>query len=177
VYRVGREPVGLAFAKGEPLVYPDGPAIDDGIERIPAATMYVPMGGFGVMTVAGNDVGSLDESDVQLASLLTANAAAALERIEEMQGRRKREAELRRRQRSLEALHDATRRLMAAETKADAATVVAETATDVLGYPVNSVRLVSDDGTQLVPAASVGLDEEARSPFHRRWCWPVDDAL
>ena len=58
-----------------------------------------------------------------------------------------------RRQR-IEALHEATRELMAAATRETVADRAVETARDVLGLPINSIYLYDDEHDALVPTAT-----------------------
>jgi PAS domain S-box-containing protein len=58
------------------------------------------------------------------------------------------------RRRRIEALHEATRELMAASSQAAVADRAVETARDVLGLPINSVYLYDADAEALVPAAT-----------------------
>ncbi|MFB6157499.1 MAG: response regulator [Haloferacaceae archaeon] len=61
-------------------------------------------------------------------------------------------------ERRIEGLHRATRELMAAETEEEVAEVTADVAVNILGFPVNVVRLYRE-GEGLVP---VVVSEEAR---------------
>ncbi|MFB6171833.1 MAG: PAS domain S-box protein [Haloarculaceae archaeon] len=66
-------------------------------------------------------------------------------------------SERKRRERTLRALHDATRDLLAADTEAAVAEAVTSAVTDVLGFPVTGVRLHDDETGRLsVVAASDG---------------------
>ncbi|MFC7045200.1 PAS domain S-box protein [Halobacteriaceae archaeon GCM10025711] len=82
--------------------------------------------------------------------------------------------EQKRREQVLETLHDATRGLMTASTPAEIAEITAETAKGVLGYPVNVVRLTSDDGNHLQPVA---VTSEARMRLGERPTYGVDEGL
>ncbi|WP_299333091.1 PAS domain S-box protein [Haloplanus sp.] len=62
------------------------------------------------------------------------------------------------RERRIEALHEATRKLMSAATQEAVAEHAVETARDVLGLPINSVYLYDAERDALVPAA---VTEEA----------------
>ena len=53
---------------------------------------------------------------------------------------------------TLERLHDATRDLMRATTTEEVATIASETATQVLGQPMNSIHLYDPEADALVPA-------------------------
>ena len=62
------------------------------------------------------------------------------------------------RRRRIEALHEATRKLMGASTRRAVAEHAVETARDVLGLPINSVYLYDEEADVLSPAA---ITEEA----------------
>jgi len=79
VYRIGEGIVGRAFASGEPLLYDDVSALDDDYDRGDArASMVVPIGDHGVLSVGHTAVGTFDHSDRHLAGVFAANADTAL---------------------------------------------------------------------------------------------------
>ncbi|MFB6302438.1 MAG: GAF domain-containing protein [Haloferacaceae archaeon] len=138
-YEVGQPTAGLAFERGETVVYDDVESLDDDIERTPGAGMYVPIGEYGVLTISATEPDAFDEADVNLAEILAANTEAALARVES-EGR-------------IEALHRATRRLMTADTEQEVAERTAEATRDILGFPFTVVRFREDDD-RLVPAVT-----------------------
>ncbi|MFD1644286.1 PAS domain S-box protein [Haloarchaeobius litoreus] len=69
-YEVGEPPVGRVFETGQPTVQ----------RRDEDAALYFPLGDHGVLAVGTGSVTDIEESDVQLAEILTANASAAFER-------------------------------------------------------------------------------------------------
>ncbi|WP_440990552.1 PAS domain S-box protein [Haloarchaeobius baliensis] len=69
-YDVGEPPVGRVFETGQPTVQ----------RRDDDAALYFPLGEHGVLAVGTGSVTDVEESDVQLAEILTANASAAFER-------------------------------------------------------------------------------------------------
>jgi PAS domain S-box-containing protein len=69
-YDVGEPPVGRVFETGQPTVQ----------RRDEDAALYFPLGDHGVLAVGTGSVTDVEESDVQLAEILTANASAAFER-------------------------------------------------------------------------------------------------
>ena len=92
-YPVGEGTAGRAFADGETLVVDDVQDVDDGYDRKDArASMYVPIGDHGTLSIGDTVVGAFDDSDVYLAEIFAANAEAALDRVEQAQ-RRKRQNE------------------------------------------------------------------------------------
>ncbi|WP_435361332.1 PAS domain S-box protein [Haloarchaeobius sp. DFWS5] len=69
-YALGEAAVGGVYEMGEPTVRTD----DDG------STLYFPLGDHGVLAIAADCVGAIDDADVQLAEILAANASAAFGR-------------------------------------------------------------------------------------------------
>jgi len=79
VYPVGEGTAGRAFADGETLIYDDVRAVDDGYDRRNArASMFVPIGEHGILSIGDTEVGAFDRSDRHLAEIFAANAATAL---------------------------------------------------------------------------------------------------
>ena len=79
VYAVGEGTAGRAFAEGETLLYDDVRTVDDDYDRHGArASMFVPIGDHGVLSVGDTEVGTFDRSDRHLAEIFAANAATAL---------------------------------------------------------------------------------------------------
>ncbi|MFB6304138.1 MAG: ATP-binding protein [Haloferacaceae archaeon] len=82
-YEVGEETAGRAFADGETLVYEDVSRLDDDVDRGRVrGVMYVPLGEYGVVTIADARPDAFDQSDISLAEILMANAESAMDRIE-----------------------------------------------------------------------------------------------
>ncbi|GAB3325052.1 ATP-binding protein [Haloplanus salinarum] len=73
--------------------------------------------------------------------------------------------ENKRRERTLERLHDVTRSLVRAADRTEVAETVVDAVRDVLGYPRNLVRLVDDDGAELPPVA---ITDEAAATLGER---------
>ncbi|MFB6196573.1 MAG: ATP-binding protein [Haloplanus sp.] len=96
-YPVGEGTAGRCFAEGETLVYDDVQTVDDGYERRDAhASMFVPIGDHGVLSIGDTEVGAFDESDIHLAEIFAANADTALtllERTTELERQNERLAE------------------------------------------------------------------------------------
>ncbi|WP_251341703.1 ATP-binding protein [Haloplanus halophilus] len=79
VYRVGEGTAGRAYDAGETLVYDDVRTVDDGYDRSGVrASMFVPVGDHGVLSVGAAEAGAFDDADVHLAEVFAANAATAL---------------------------------------------------------------------------------------------------
>jgi PAS domain S-box-containing protein len=88
VYPVGEGTAGRAFERGETLVYDDVQQLDDGYDRKRArASIYVPIGDHGTISIGDTEVGTFDETLVRLAEILAANAEAAMDRVEETRAR------------------------------------------------------------------------------------------
>ena len=70
-----------------------------------------------------------------------------------------------RREQQLAELHEATRRLLAADTTHEVAEVASETVSEVLGFSMNSINLYDDSREGLVPAAvSDGIESVLDEP-------------
>jgi len=84
VYSIdGESIVAETFRTGETRIYEDIRDIDDAYDRGDArATAYVPIGSYGVISVASLDPNDLDPFDIRLLEVLTQNAAVVLERIQ-----------------------------------------------------------------------------------------------
>ncbi|AGB30441.1 multi-sensor signal transduction histidine kinase [Natrinema pellirubrum DSM 15624] len=79
---LGEGPMGEAFRRGEPVLIEDlRTNSPHEYERLQAG-MCVPLGDHGLLNVGSPVVDAFDDQHVQLARLLTASAAAALERAE-----------------------------------------------------------------------------------------------
>lgn len=83
-YSLDEETSGVrAFNQQEPVVVDDVTELTDGYDRGRArSVLYVPVGRFGLLSIAHHDSGTFDETDIDLASILTSNAEAALRRLE-----------------------------------------------------------------------------------------------
>lgn len=166
VYEVGEETAGLAFERREPIVYDDvGELVDEKERHGARAGVYLPIGEHGVLTITEFEPGVFDETDVQLASILTANAAIAFDRIAHQ---REQEARVE----TLTELNAATTRLFRANTPEAICEVTAEAARDILGYPNTVVRLVDEDRGVLVPVA---VTERAHEELGDRPDYPIGE--
>jgi len=78
----GDNPHARAYSEKAPVVHDDVAEIDDGTDRSPVrAAMYLPIGDHGTVAITSPSVGAFDRSDVETASILTANAQATLDRL------------------------------------------------------------------------------------------------
>jgi signal transduction histidine kinase len=137
VYTPEDEVIWEVYRSREAALIPDAKA--RGLETPMESGIVLPLGEHGVLVTSSRERGAFDERNLRRVQLLGANATAALDRLE--------------RERRLTALHEASRRLMAAPT----VTAVAETAVDaageLLGLDVSGVHRRSSDGEELVPVA------------------------
>jgi len=79
VYAVGEGTAGRAFAAGETRIYADVQTVSDGYDRRDArASMFVPIGDHGILSVGDTEVGTFDQSDRHLAEVFASNAATVL---------------------------------------------------------------------------------------------------
>lgn len=81
-------------------------------------------------------------------------------------------SERRERERTLEALHDATRAMMTATSREAVCEIAADASKRVLGYPITVVRLLADDGGTLAPAA---MTAETRDRIGERPAYSIHD--
>ena len=85
-YRIDGTVPGRVFREGDRHVVSTAAAMAemeerDGIDRGPAkSSAYVPLGDHGVFSIAARTENAFDETDIQLATVLAANAEAALDR-------------------------------------------------------------------------------------------------
>ena len=80
----------------------------------------------------------------------------------------------RQRQQRIEALHDTTRDLMHAESRADVAELVVETARDLLGLPLSAVFLADESADRLEPTA---MTDRARTVIDEHPTFTEGDSL
>jgi len=84
VYEVGEGTAGAAFAEGETLLIDDVQQVDDEYGRGDArASLYVPIGRHGTLSIGETEVGVFEEWDVHLAEVFAANATVALDLVEQ----------------------------------------------------------------------------------------------
>jgi len=79
----GPSPHAEVYGRNAPVVYDDVREATDGRDRggIRSA-MYLPIDGHGVVIISALEIGAFDLSDIEIASILTANAQAALDRLD-----------------------------------------------------------------------------------------------
>ena len=163
-YEVGEETVGLAFERGESIVYDDVAELSDDRRRDGArAGAYLPIGEHGVLTITESEPAVFDETDIRLASILTTNAATAFDRIAHQ-----REQETR--FEMLTSINERTASLFRADSSEEICEIAAEAARDILGYPYIVVRLLDEDREMLVPVA---VTEQARQRYGERPDYPI----
>ena len=89
VYEVGEGGSGLAYDRGETIVFDDIQTLGDDYDRGDArSAALVPIEGHGVLAAVDTEVGSFDDDEVRLVETLAANAAVALDRLDERRARR-----------------------------------------------------------------------------------------
>lgn len=109
-----------AFTSGETVVVDDIRAVDDGYDRgNTVSVMYLPVGSYGLISIAHQEPNAFDQTDVDLAAILASNAETAFRRLDH-------ERDLRRKNERLEAFvdvitHDIPNHLTVAETRVDLA--------------------------------------------------------
>jgi len=146
VERFGEEPTytdadGLvwdAYRDGDPVLVSD--TAERGLETPMGSGIVTPVGDHGVLITSADEPDAFDERSLELVKLLAANAEAALDRIE--------------RERRLEGLHAASREVMVAPSERAVLDVSTDAARSVLGFEVNGVHVLSEDGEELVPVST-----------------------
>ncbi|NLV11998.1 PAS domain S-box protein [Haloarcula argentinensis] len=73
---------GDAFQRGDPLVIDEFERVDNYDSDVLSATMYLPMGDHGVVSIGAQDGQEFTDSDISVAEILASNAAAAFDRVE-----------------------------------------------------------------------------------------------
>lgn len=107
-----------AFNEDDTVVIEDVTTLDDDYDRgDTASVMYLPMGSYGLISIAHHEPAAFDETDINLASILASNAETAFRRLEN-------ERDLRRKNERLEAFvdvitHDIPNHLTVAATRVD----------------------------------------------------------
>ncbi len=163
-YRVGEETAGLAFERGEPIVYDDVTQLRDQKRRHGArAGAYLPIGEHGVLTITEFEPSVFDETDIQLASILTTNAAAVFDRLTHQ---REQETRLG----MLTELNERATRLFRADSPEEICEITAAAARDILDYPNIVVRLLDEERGMLVPIA---VTEQAKQRYGERPDYPI----
>ncbi|MFB6304277.1 MAG: GAF domain-containing protein [Haloferacaceae archaeon] len=90
VYQVGEGTAGRAYAAGETILYDDVQQVDDGYDRGEAgASLFVPVGEHGVLSIGDPEPGAFDAEDVHFAEIFAAAAEAALDRVEQTEARKR----------------------------------------------------------------------------------------
>jgi len=80
-YALDEEPPGEAFASGEAAYYDRAGEIDDAHERsVIGASMHLPIGVHGVVSIGAAERAAFDETDRQFAAIVATNAAVAFDR-------------------------------------------------------------------------------------------------
>jgi PAS domain S-box-containing protein len=82
VYNADEGFPGEAFERGDPLVIDEFDRVDNYDSDVLSATMYLPMGDHGVVSVGAQQGHEFTESDVSVGKILASNAAAAFDRVE-----------------------------------------------------------------------------------------------
>jgi len=78
----GNSPVSHAYRSGEPIRYDDVRSLEDDHDRGEAhAAIYLPLGDHGVISIVDPEIGAFDQSDEDLAFVLSLNAEIALNRL------------------------------------------------------------------------------------------------
>ncbi|MFC7097083.1 PAS domain S-box protein [Halobaculum marinum] len=135
------------FDDGDPTYLESTTRTSELEEETPAeSVVFHPLGGHGLFIVSSPERAAYSETDRLLVEILANYLETALDRVA-------REEAHRARQRSLERLHNATRELVTAESRAAVAERVVAAAEDILGFSVVVVRFHDSADDELVPVA------------------------
>ncbi|SDJ23701.1 Signal transduction histidine kinase [Halovenus aranensis] len=139
---------------GESVCIDSLPASDRLTEASPAESAILhPLGDRGLFVVSSPEKDAFSETDNRLVEVLANYLEVALDRVE-------REQTLRTRQRRLEMLHEATRKLVRADSEQEIAEHVVDAAENVLDFSIVSVRLYDEQAGGLVPTAMSAIVPE-----------------
>jgi PAS domain S-box-containing protein len=82
-YPIEGPAAGQAFQAGEPRVEPDVATVEDTVDRGAAkSAAYFPLGDYGIFIIGATERDAFDEGDIRLATVLAANAEAAIDRAQ-----------------------------------------------------------------------------------------------
>ncbi|WP_336325492.1 PAS domain-containing sensor histidine kinase [Halovenus sp. HT40] len=161
-----------AFTNCETVVIDDVREVDDGYDRgNTVSVMYLPVGSYGLISIAHQEPSAFDETDVDLASILASNAETAFRRLDH-------ERDLRRKNERLEAFvdvitHDIPNHLTVAETRVDLARADEDvshldqvsTAHDRIESVISDMYTLVDHGEQIDSTTWVRLADTVEG------CW------
>ncbi|WP_103029279.1 PAS domain S-box protein [Salinibacter altiplanensis] len=147
----GRSPVAEAYRSGETLLIEDvGVRREDEAPQNSRPSHYgnlqsgvvVPMGRHGTLTVASQEPEAIGSFDRHMVEVLGSYAAVVLDELEQ-------EKALRARRDKIEALYEATRRLLPAEDQKEVSARIHELLGNIFDYALRSTGFV--DGKSIVP--------------------------
>lgn len=165
-------PGARAYRSGEPVLINDVETIDDEYDRGAARSiLYLPIGEFGVFSIADTEPDAFDCRDVDLASILVSNAETALARLDN-------ERDLERQNERLEAFvdvisHDIPNHLNVAESRLELARMDDDlshldhvsTAHGRIESLITDMRTLVDHGRQIESTEWLRLRDEIKI------CW------
>jgi PAS domain S-box-containing protein len=168
-----------AYWQAEPIVVDDVDSLSDGYDRGDArSVLYLPIGPFGVLSIAHPETDAFDDTDVDLAMILASNAEAALERL-------RNERNLQRQNERLEAFvdaisHDIPNHLNVAASRLELANRQGDlqhldpvqTAHDRIESLIEDMRALVDHGDRIEETEWLRVDDVL--PACWRTCRPED---
>ena len=129
-----------AYRGDEPIAIDELSTSDRLDEETPAESLVLhPIGDHGLFVVSASTADAFTDTDILITQILANHLEAALDRVA--------------RETSLERLHDATRRLIRADSREEIAEQIVDAAAEVLGFSITTVRLYDEDAGGLVPLA------------------------
>ncbi len=128
-------------------------------EHSPAESLVIhPIGDHGIFVISASAPHAFTDTDVLIAEILANHLGTALDRVD--------------RESRLERLHDATRNLIRAGSREEIAEQIVESAEEVLGFSVTTVRLYDEEAGGLVPVA---VSDAVREILPTREVFTPDD--
>ncbi|MCS3671273.1 PAS domain S-box-containing protein [Salinibacter ruber] len=164
----GDSPIAEVYRSGQTLVIGDVEEdIDDEDDRVfppnyygnPGSGVVVPVGRHGTLAVASQEPQAIGPFDRHLIEVLGSYAAVVLDRLGHGQS-------LRERQGKVEALYEATQRLLTAEELESVSTRIHELLEDIFDYPLQNTGFV--DGESIVPDQTSAKHAVGVPPPERR---------
>ncbi|WP_263840929.1 PAS domain-containing protein [Salinibacter sp.] len=164
----GDSPIAEVYRSGQTLVIGDvDEEIDDEDDKVhpqnyygnPGSGVVVPVGGHGTLAVASQEPQAIGPFDRHLIEVLGSYAAVVLDQLGQ-------EQTLRERQEKIEALYEATQRLLTAEEFESVSTRIHELLEDIFDYPLQNTGFV--DGESIVPDQTAAEHAVGVPPPERR---------
>jgi|GEM_PF-2405379 len=180
----GDTPAARAQRQGGPILVDDAADIDDEYDRgVAGSIMYLPIGEYGVLSIADDQVSAFDDTDLDLASILASTAETALRRLEN-------ERDLERKNERLEAFvdvisHDIPNHLNVASARLDLTVEEGDlthldqvaTAHDRIEALISDMRTLVDQGKQIDAMEWLRFTDQIKLCWENCWDEQVEATL